>query len=176
MGSHLHLQWSMFIRTHIKSTCKVLEVPSWCWAFSYFSFMPGMLKFEAPCLGLIHTRQFDAQYCDKKIFLIYWFLLSKVSSWQTTNQGTSCFVKSLPWLVIEIHGSKIFFYCNIFISFYCSMYCVPKCLEIKEMKCCKNGRFYLGRVKVVKKNPIYTLFIWWNFVWQWKRKCLNTFK
>jgi len=29
-----------------------------------------------------------------------------------------CFYNSLPWLVIEIHGSKIYFYRNIFLSFY----------------------------------------------------------
>ncbi len=38
---------------------------------------------------------------------------AKVSSKRTTNQGTLCFIKSLPWLVIEIHGSKISFYRNI---------------------------------------------------------------
>jgi len=55
-------------------------------------------------LGLIHTRHFD-----KNIFLNHGFLLTKVSSKQNSNQGTLCFVKSLPWLVIEIHGSKISF-------------------------------------------------------------------
>ena len=64
------------------------------------------------------------RYYDKNIFLSHWFLLVKVSSQRTTNQGTLCFVKSLPWLVIEIHGSKISFYLNIFLS----KYCVPKCL------------------------------------------------
>jgi len=28
------------------------------------------------------------------------------------------FFKSLPWPVIEIHGSKIYFYLNIFLSQY----------------------------------------------------------
>jgi len=41
----------------------------------------------------------------------------------TPNQGTLCLVKSLPWQVIEIHGSKIFFYCNIVLSFYRYSYC-----------------------------------------------------
>jgi len=39
------------------------------------------------------------------------------------NQGTLCFVKSLPWLVIEIHGSKISFYRNVFLSFYRNIVC-----------------------------------------------------
>jgi len=38
---------------------------------------------------------------------------------RTTNQGTSCFVKSLP-LPIETNGSKIFF---IAISFYHNIAC-----------------------------------------------------
>jgi len=37
---------------------------------------------------------------------------------KNTNQGTVCFVKRLPWLVIEIHGSK----------YLLSRYCVAKCL------------------------------------------------
>ncbi len=31
----------------------------------------------------------------------------------TTNQGTLRFVKTLSWLFIELHGSKISFYRNI---------------------------------------------------------------
>ncbi len=41
--------------------------------------------------------------------------MTKQGKLLTNNQGTLCFVKSLPWLVIEIHGSKVFF---IAISFY----------------------------------------------------------
>ncbi len=33
---------------------------------------------------------------------------------KTTNQGNLCFVRSLPLLLIEIHGSKLSFYRNIF--------------------------------------------------------------
>jgi hypothetical protein len=31
-------------------------------------------------LGLIHTRHFDRQYCDKKIFLSHRYLKAKVNS------------------------------------------------------------------------------------------------
>ncbi len=78
---------------------------------------------NSPMLGPRHTRHFDAQYCDKKIFLSHWFLLAMVSSNWTTNQGTLCFFESLPWLVIEIHGSKISFNRNIFLSFYHNTVC-----------------------------------------------------
>jgi len=76
-------------------------------------------------LGLIHAIK---RYCDKYLFLSNWFILTKVrpkvSSKQTTNQGILCFIKSLPWLVIKIHGSKIYLNRNIFLS----QYCVQKCL------------------------------------------------
>jgi hypothetical protein len=53
--------------------------------------------------------------------------MAKVSPKRTTNQGTLCFVKSLPWLGIEIHGSKKSFYLNTFLSFYHNIVC-KKCL------------------------------------------------
>jgi len=62
------------------------------------------------------------------------------------------FVKSLPWLVIEIHGSKKYFYRNIFLS----QYCAPKCLvwirsnehvlqSVIRIFMNKAGRLFLGR-------------------------------
>jgi len=46
---------------------------------------------------------------------------AKASSKRTTNQGTLCFVKSLPWLVIEIHGSKKYFLSQyLFIAILCA--------------------------------------------------------
>jgi hypothetical protein len=39
-----------------------------------------LLVFKLSLLGLIQTRYFDAQYCDKKIILSHRFLLAKVSS------------------------------------------------------------------------------------------------
>ncbi len=79
-------------------------------------------------LGLIHTRHFDIQYCDKKIFLSHGFLLAKVSSWRINkprcikniNQGI--FLTSLPWLFNRNQCLK-----NVFLIFL-SQYCVSKCL------------------------------------------------
>ncbi len=63
-----------------------------------------------PCIlySNIHTRHFDTQYCEKMREIdVFEPLISidqgkaKVSS-KWANQGTLCFVESLPWLVIEI--------------------------------------------------------------------------
>jgi len=62
-------------------------------------------------IGIIHTRHFRTQYCDKKTFLGHGSLKTKVSSLK--NQGM--FFQSLPWLVIETCGSKLSFFA---ISFY----------------------------------------------------------
>jgi len=43
--------------------------------------------------------------------------IAKVRSLQSAIQGTLVFFKSLPWLVIKIHVSKLSHYCNIFLSF-----------------------------------------------------------
>jgi hypothetical protein len=44
--------------------------------------------------------------------------------WHTIlNRGTLCFIRSLPWLVIEIHVSKKYFYHNIVLSFYPNIVC-----------------------------------------------------
>ncbi len=76
-------------------------------------------------LGLIHTRHNIAikRYCDKKTFLdTCFYRTTKVSSLKNIPWFLFClcalvylFVKSLPW-PIEIHGSKIYFYLNIFLS------------------------------------------------------------
>ncbi len=56
------------------------------------------------------------RYCNKKIFLSHGFQwLTKVNSYQNLKYFDLWFVKSLPRLVIEIHGSKISF---IALSFY----------------------------------------------------------
>ncbi len=49
-------------------------------------------------LGLIHTRHFDRQYCDKKTFLSYRYLKAKVSSQRNMDYLDLWFFKSLPWL------------------------------------------------------------------------------
>jgi hypothetical protein len=64
------------------------------------------------------------RYCDKNIFLSHGFQ-------QNIKYLDLWYIKSLPWLVIEIHGSKISFYRNIFLS----QYCVPKCLVWIRPKC-----------------------------------------
>ncbi len=67
------------------------------------------------------------RHCDKKDICEPWISIdqgkAKVSFKRTTNQGTLCFVQNLPWLVIEIHGSKISFYLNFFLSFYRNIVC-----------------------------------------------------
>jgi len=74
--------------------------------------------------GPVHTRHFCTQYCGKKdkktlIFLRHRIqCLTKVSSYQNLIQGIQGYDKSLPWLVIEIHCSKLSFYHNIVLSFY----------------------------------------------------------
>jgi len=75
-------------------------------------------------LGLINTGHFGTQYFDKKI--LQWKDIYE--PWiSMTNQGNEPQIKVLyvllPWLVIEIHGSKISFYCNIFLSFYRNILC-----------------------------------------------------
>jgi len=79
-------------------------------------------------LGLIHTRHFDGHYFDKNILpkkdiFDPLFLLAKVSSLRNMKYLDLWFVKSLPWLVIEIHGSKLSFYRNIFLFFYPNIVC-----------------------------------------------------
>jgi hypothetical protein len=63
-----------------------------------------------PNLGLIRTRYFCTQYCDKKILQ---YLIILRHRFLLTNQGKILktqtylglsFVKSLPWLVIETNG------------------------------------------------------------------------
>ncbi len=83
-------------------------------------------------------RHFGTQYCnnmikrywDKKIILSHMFQWpTKVSSKKTYLElfylfiYLDFFVKSLPW-PLDIHGSKIFFYRNIFLSHYCAAKCL----------------------------------------------------
>ncbi len=58
-------------------------------------------------IGLIHTRHFDTQYCDKKI--------GKGKLLTNQDKGTLWFVKSLPWLSLKSMAQK---YLLIGISFY----------------------------------------------------------
>ncbi len=47
------------------------------------------------------------RFCNKNLFLSHGFQwLAKVSSKQTTNQGTLCFVKSLPCLSLKSMAQK----------------------------------------------------------------------
>jgi len=85
------------------------------------------------------------------------------------------FFKSLPWLDIEIHGSKIFFYHNIFLF----QYCVPKCLvwirsKAAELKTCQNivSAFSANRKNKCQFSDTISLFTKWdnknnllNFFW-----------
>ncbi len=65
-------------------------------------------------LGLIHTRHFCTQYCDKKILRHWHFLTTdfywttKVSFYKNLVYLVLWFDKSLPW-PIDIHVPKIFF-------------------------------------------------------------------
>ncbi len=47
--------------------------------------------------GLLHTRHFCTQYCDKKIILSHGCLKAKVSSELKLAQGTIRFFLPLPW-------------------------------------------------------------------------------
>jgi hypothetical protein len=90
-------------------------------------------------LGIIHTRHFDAQYCErycnKNIFLSHLCLKAKVSKLLTKNKSRYinktqikvCFYRVYLGWSIETCVSKLYFY---HISFYLfiAMYCVPKCL------------------------------------------------
>ncbi len=94
-------------------------------------------------LGLIYTRHFDGQYCDKNIFLSHRYLKIKVSSSRNMNYLELWSVKSLPWLFnrnlwTEI---KISFYRNI--TILCAkMYRVSKALNKSRII------FFLYRDKV----------------------------
>ncbi len=69
-SSQLHFLLSLIYQTHS------LFFSDFCSTFlSVF-----LSVSQASFLGLIHTRHFDAQYCDKKIFLRHRLLLAKVSS------------------------------------------------------------------------------------------------
>jgi len=104
--------------------------------FSFNSFQLSWLnsrthKFLNKSLyGLIHPRHFDAQYCDKKIFLRHRLLLAKVSSQRTTNQGTLCFVMSLPWLVLKSMAQKY-----LFIAILCLVWIRPNCVPLSFFWC-----------------------------------------
>jgi len=97
-------QRSMSIVFELDAYSKLLYFPHF---FSFCRFLLDFhrsridLKYEVS-LGLFHTRHFRTQDYDKKIksFLrLTWFL------------------KSLPW-PLDIHGLKISFYRNIFLSQY----------------------------------------------------------
>ncbi len=63
------------------------------------------------CLGLIHTRHFCIQYCDKKYFAIKYILGHGSLKAKVSSLKKSRYVfQSFPWLVIETCGSKLSFY------------------------------------------------------------------
>jgi len=52
-------------------------------------------------------------------------LLTKINQSRYINKNISRYVfQSLPWLVVETRGLKLSFYCNIFLSQYCSRKCL----------------------------------------------------
>jgi hypothetical protein len=100
------------------------------------------------------------RYCNKKIFLSHWFLLAMVSSYQTTNRDILSFVQSLPWLVTEIHGSKIFLIAILSIFFIAVLYakksCVNKTLMFSVSYC---NHIYKGPNQYYLLNINYRLLL-----------------
>ncbi len=69
-------------------------------------------------LGLIHTRHFGGQHCDKNIFLGHGCQQAKVSAYQIIMQGKEGFDKRLPWLfnrtlLLKMSNIALFFLIEI---------------------------------------------------------------
>jgi len=108
-------------------------------------------------LGLIHTRHFDAQYCNKKIFLSHGCLRAK-GSWQKNKsryinktQIKVCFLKNLPWLVKKNVSQNYLFNLYIFIAILCAkMSRWNKALTMR-----KSDKIALHRLDKLWKNTIF---------------------
>ncbi len=87
------------------------------------------------------------RYCDIWQFLatdFYW--TTKVSSYQNIVYLVLSFDKSLPWLVIETHGSKLWIYFYLFISILCAkMSIVYRALKRKNVAKILKGNCQEGR-------------------------------
>jgi len=112
--------------------------------YYYLKFKIDDFCIELLFQGPIHTRYFCTQYCDKKITSSHMFQIPTKVSFEKTYLYlffvyVPWFFKGLPW-PIEIHGTKIYFYRNIFLS----QYCVRKCLVCISPKTEKIVKFSLS--------------------------------
>ncbi len=65
---------------------------------------------------------------------LIWFLLAKLSSYWNMKYLDLCFVKSLPWQVIEIHGLKISFFAISFLKSFIPILCAKISRTNKALK------------------------------------------